>query len=59
LNHQKLKKMEQVLKILNEGNNKGTQQGGKLNEGQERGNRKVVTTPKPVIVPAPQKVVKK
>lgn len=42
---------ETVRKILNEGNNKG----GKLNEGQERGNNKNVTSPKPKIVKAPQK----
>jgi hypothetical protein len=41
------------------GSNKGTQQGGRLNEGQEKGNNKVVTTPKPIIVPAPQKTTKK
>ena len=46
-------------KIHNEGHNKGNQQGGKLNEGQERGNKKIVTTPKPAIVPAPQKIIKK
>lgn len=34
-------------------------QPGKINEGQERGNNKIVTTPKPIIQPAPQKPPKK
>lgn len=51
--------MKTMKQILNEGNNKGNQQGGKLNEGQEKGNNKVVNTPKPAIEPAPQKPIKK
>lgn len=47
--------METIKKILNEGNNKDSQKGGKINEGQERGNNKIVDTPKPTIDPAPQK----
>ena len=51
--------METAKKTLNELSTKGGNKGGKLNEGQEKGNNKVVTSPKPAINPAPQKPTKK
>lgn len=51
--------MKTMRQILNEGKNNGNQQGGKLNEGEEKGKNKVVNTPKPLIEPAPQKPIKK
>ena len=47
--------METTKRILNEGNDKSKRGSQKLNEGQEKGNNKIVTTQKPIIQPAPQK----
>lgn len=53
MNHQNLGKMEQIKKILIENNNKGGKT--KINEGQEKGNNRNVTTQRPNVQPAPQK----
>lgn len=45
--------MEQILKIVNEGNNKGDK--SRINEGQEKGNSKNIQTQRPIVQPAPQK----
>jgi hypothetical protein len=42
-------------RILNEGSDKEKRGYEKLNEGQEKGNNKIVITPRPGIEPAPQK----
>jgi hypothetical protein len=46
-------------RILNEGSDKEKRGHEKLNEGQEKGNNKVVVTERPVIEPAPQKPIEK